>query len=231
MWESMSLPESHRYIEAFSDSRLSHHFNSVQATFYQRTGKRILDVSCAIAGLVLLAPFFLVVAVLLKLTSSRSVLFRQPRVGQKGRIFLLVKFRSMCGSGESSPLITVASDPRITFVGAILRKFKIDELPQLWNVLKGEMSLVGPRPEVERYVAGYTRQQRRVFEVRPGITDPAAIAYRHEEKLLAAHSNPEGFYRTIVLPHKLSLNLEYVENISFRRDMLLLLKTFRSIIP
>ena len=186
--------------------------------------------SCATAGLVLLAPFFLVVAVLLKLTSSRAVLFRQPRVGRKGRIFFLVKFRSMCGAAESGPLITVASDPRITFVGAILRKFKIDELPQLWNVLKGEMSLVGPRPEVERYVAEYTQQQRRVLEVRPGITDPAAIAYRHEEKLLSVHSDPEGFYRTIVLPHKLFLNLEYVENISFRRDVSLILKTFRSIV-
>lgn len=145
-------------------------------------------------------------------------------------MFLLVKFRSMCGGGDSGPLITVASDPRITSVGAILRKFKIDELPQLWNVLKGEMSLVGPRPEVERYVAEYTHQQRRVLEVRPGITDPASIAYRHEEKLLAVHPDPEGFYRTTVLPHKLSLNLEYIENISFRRDVSLILKTLRSII-
>lgn len=223
-------PESENYLERSSEWPLSHGRTSRHEAFYQRSGKRILDVSCAIAGIVLLAPFLLIVAVLLKLTSSRSVLFRQPRVGRKGRIFLLMKFRSMCGAGESSPLITVASDPRITPVGAILRKFKIDELPQLWNVLKGEMSLVGPRPEVERYVAEYTQQQRRVLEVRPGITDPAAIAYRHEEKLLSRHPDPEGFYRTIVLPHKLFLNLEYVENISFRRDVLLILKTFRSIV-
>lgn len=223
-------PESENYLEESSDWPLSHGRASGREAFYQRAGKRILDVSCAIAGLILLVPFFLIVAVLLKLTSSRSVLFRQPRVGRKGRIFLLMKFRSMCGAGESSPLITVASDPRITPVGAILRKFKIDELPQLWNVLKGEMSLVGPRPEVERYVAEYTHQQRRVLEVRPGITDPAAIAYRHEEKLLSRHPDPEGFYRTIVLPHKLFLNLEYIENISFRRDVSLILKTFRSIV-
>lgn len=223
-------PESENYLERSSEWPLSHGRTSRHEAFYQRSGKRILDVSCAIAGIVLLAPFLLIVAVLLKLTSSRSVLFRQPRVGRKGRIFLLMKFRSMCGAGECSPLITVASDPRITPVGAILRKFKIDELPQLWNVLKGEMSLVGPRPEVERYVAEYTQQQRRVLEVRPGITDPAAIAYRHEEKLLSRHPDPEGFYRTIVLPHKLFLNLEYVENISFRRDVLLILKTFRSIV-
>jgi len=223
-------PESENYLEESREWPLSRGRTSGRGAFYRRTGKRILDVSCAIAGLVLLAPLFLIVAVLLKLTSSRSVLFRQPRVGRNGRIFLLVKFRSMCGGGESGPLITVASDPRITFVGAILRRFKIDELPQLWNVLKGEMSLVGPRPEVQRYVAGYTQQQLRVLEVQPGITDPAAIAYRHEEKLLSSHPDPERFYRTIVLPHKLFLNLEYVENISFRRDVSLILKTFRSIV-
>lgn len=223
-------PESENYLERSTEWPLSHARTSGREVFYQRAGKRILDVSCAIAGLVLLAPFFLMIAALLKLTPSRSVLFRQPRVGRRGRIFLLVKFRSMCGGGDSGPLITVASDPRITSVGAILRKFKIDELPQLWNVLKGEMSLVGPRPEVERYVAEYTHEQRRVLEVRPGITDPAAIAYRHEEKLLSRQPDPEGFYRTIVLPHKLFLNLEYVENISFRRDVLLILKTLRSIV-
>jgi len=223
-------PESENCLEESNEWPLSGGRAPGREAFYQRAGKRILDVSCAIAGLVLLAPFFLIVAALLKLTSSRPVLFRQPRVGRKGRIFLLVKFCSMYGGGESGPLITVASDPRITFVGAILRRFKMDELPQLWNVLKGEMSLVGPRPEVERYVAGYTHQQRRVLEVRPGITDPAAIAYRHEEKLLSRHPDPEKFYRTIVLPHKLFLNLEYVENISFRRDVRLILKTLRSLV-
>lgn len=224
-------PESENYLEKSREWPLPRKRAAGREAFYRRAGKRILDVSCAVGGLVLLAPLFLVVTVLLKLTSSRPVLFRQPRVGRKGRIFLLVKFRSMVdASGSDGPSITVLGDSRVTRLGAWLRRFKIDELPQLWNVLRGEMSLVGPRPEVEPYVAEYTHKQRRVLEVRPGITDPASIAYRHEEKLLAVHPDPEGFYRTTVLPHKLSLNLEYIENISFRRDVSLILKTLRSII-
>lgn len=140
-----------------------------------------------------------------------------------------MKFRSMQEHSRIGSLVTVAGDSRITLVGSILRKYKIDELPQVWNVLRGEMSLVGPRPEVEQYVIDYTDQQRRVLRVRPGITDPASIAYRHEEGLLSSQSNPQQYYRNVLLPHKLSLNLEYVENISFRRDASLILNTLRSI--
>ena len=222
-------PESENCVEESCAWPLSRARTLGNKTFYQRTGKRILDAACATAGLVLLAPFLLIVAVLVKFTSSGPVLFRQPRAGRKGKIFLVMKFRSMAGTGKSGLHITVSGDPRITFVGAILRKFKIDELPQLWNVLRGEMSLVGPRPEVERYVRGYTDQQYRILEARPGITDPASIAYRHEEEVLASHPDPENHYRTVLLPHKLFLNLEYVENISFRRDVSLILETIRSI--
>ncbi|HKV27358.1 MAG TPA: sugar transferase [Candidatus Acidoferrales bacterium] len=199
-------------------------------TFYQRAGKRILDVLCAAVGLVLLAPLFPILAALLKLTSPGPVFFIQPRVGREGKFFLLMKFRSMRATREFGPSVTVSGDPRITSVGAILRRFKMDELPQLWNVLKGEMSLVGPRPEVEEYVMEYTPSQRQVLAVRPGITDPASIAYRHEEELLSSVLDPERYYRTIVLPQKLLLNLQYADNISFRRDVALILKTIRSIL-
>ncbi|HVB55242.1 MAG TPA: sugar transferase [Candidatus Acidoferrales bacterium] len=189
----------------------------------------MLDIAVAAATLTLLTPLFLIVAVLVKCTSQGPVLFRQRRVGRYGKIFFVMKFRSMVLSRTRGPLITVSGDSRITVVGSILRRYKIDELPQVWNVLIGEMSLVGPRPEVERYVTGYSPEQRQVLKARSGITDPASIAYRHEEEMLSSQSDPEDYYRTIVLPHKLSLNLEYVNNISFRRDVSLILNTIRSI--
>jgi len=222
-------PEPENCFEGSQDWRCSRARQSAKTTFYQFAGKRILDVACASAGLLLLAPCFLIVAALVKFTSAGPVLFCQARVGRNGRIFFVMKFRSMQEHSRIGSLVTVAGDSRITLVGSILRKYKIDELPQVWNVLRGEMSLVGPRPEVEQYVIDYTDQQRRVLRVRPGITDPASIAYRHEEGLLSSQSNPQQYYRNVLLPHKLSLNLEYVENISFRRDASLILNTLRSI--
>lgn len=133
------------------------------------------------------------------------------------------------GDDAKASSLTISGDPRITHLGAWLRKYKIDELPQLWNVLKGEMSLVGPRPEVEYFVSGYSAQQQRVLNALPGITDPASIMYRHEEKVLSGSSNAEEYYRTVVLPHKLSLNLEYIDQVSLTHDILLILKTVRSL--
>ncbi len=148
-----------------------------------------------------------------------------------GVLFSIVKFRSMRVSADKTgPGITVQGDMRITQFGRLLRLSKLDELPQLWNVLKGEMSLVGPRPELPRYVAGYTERQRGVLRVRPGITDPASLVYRHEERVLALHSNCERHYQESVLPNKLTLNLAYLERVSLRYDLLLILRTIWSVV-
>jgi lipopolysaccharide/colanic/teichoic acid biosynthesis glycosyltransferase len=198
--------------------------------FYQKCGKRVLDCFAAALGLLLLAPLLLLVALLVKITSRGPVLYLQDRVGRSGQIFRILKFRSMFEDADKRGLaITSSVDPRVTSIGRMLRHLKLDELPQLWNVLKGEMSLVGPRPEVPRYVESYSPAQRRVLTVRPGITDPASIAYRREEELLAAQPDPDRYYREIVLPDKLNLSLEYLERMSFSYDVLLVLHTTGSI--
>jgi len=199
--------------------------------FYRRAGKRLLDIVLSGVGLSLLSPVFLVVAVLTRSTSRGPAFFRQRRVGKDGRIFVIVKFRSMVAfSGRQGPSITASGDSRITSWGAFLRRHKIDELPQLWNVLKGEMSLVGPRPEVELYVRVYTPLQRRVLEVRPGMTDVASLAYRAEERMLAARDDPEKYYVEEILPRKLALNLQYIESYTVSQDLSLILKTMSSLL-
>jgi len=201
------------------------------AGFYRRRGKRILDCTAAATGLLLLGPLLLLVAVLVKLTSAGPAFYVQQRIGKCGREFRIVKFRSMVRDAERhGPGITSGGDVRVTRFGTMLRRLKIDELPQLWNVLKGEMSLVGPRPELPQYVAGYTPEQRQVLTIRPGITDPAALAYRREEDLLARDPEPEIFYRQEVLPRKLKLNLAYLEQVSFARDLRLILTTIQSLV-
>ncbi|MGA8100640.1 MAG: sugar transferase [Candidatus Acidiferrales bacterium] len=203
--------------------------------FYPRYGKRIFDCASAAAGLMVLSPVLLGVSAAVASASLASaepgpVFFFQRRVGKNGRPFSLIKFRTMAAApdgGEAS--ITVAGDARITPLGALLRRWKIDELPQLWNVWKGDLSLVGPRPELEDFVADYTLEQRRVLRVRPGITDLASIAYRDEAEMLAEHANPQEWYRRVVLPHKLALNLDYIESISFSGDVALILKTLGAV--
>jgi len=193
---------------------------------YLTGGKRMLDLLAASAGLLLLSPLVLLIGALLKLTSRGPVFFLQDRVGRSGRIFEIVKFRTMRVAADANESrITVSGDSRVTTLGRVLRLLKIDELPQLWNVLKGDMSLVGPRPELPFYVATYSNEQRMVFRVRPGITDPSSLAYRYEEELLAGQTNPELYYQQVVLPHKLSLNLEYIHRMSLRYDLLVALKT------
>jgi lipopolysaccharide/colanic/teichoic acid biosynthesis glycosyltransferase len=179
----------------------------------------------------LLALPMAVIALWIVLDDGWPVLFRQERVGKKGKVFRLLKFRSMYRKTEGLGQITVGSrDPRITPSGYWIRKYKLDELPQLFNVLAGQMSLVGPRPEVPRYVALYNAEQRRVLEVKPGITDWASIKYRHENDLLAAAQDPEKTYIEEIMPDKLRLNLTYADQHGFSTDMKILWQTLKAIV-
>src|SRR5579859_5221842 len=197
---------------------------------YRIYGKRLLDLCCAAVGLIVLSPVLLAVAFAVKCGSKGPVLYSQERVGRASRIFQIWKFRSMIsGADKIGPLITASGDSRITGIGRYLRRWKLDELPQPWNVLIGDMSFVGPRPELPFYVRDYTPEQRQVFTVRPGITDPAALEYRHEEEVLAKAADRERYYREVVLPHKLALNLEYVQALSLRYDLTLILRTLGAI--
>lgn len=202
-----------------------------QHNFYAQTGKRMFDCAAAAIGLWLLFPVLLALSLLVKLSSPGPVLYRQERVGRGGKLFRIAKFRSMSEDADKrGPAITSAGDHRVTALGRLLRRLKLDELPQLWNVLKGEMSLVGPRPEVPCYVESYSDSQRRVLEIRPGITDPGSILYRHEEQVLGDQPDPDRYYREVVLPDKLRLNLEYISNLSFSYDLSLLLRTASCIV-
>lgn len=205
-------------------------FERREKSAYCQFWKRLLDVIASLLGLLLLSPLLLITGLLVKSTSRGPMLYWQDRVGRSGSRFRIVKFRSMVvGADKRGPDITSSGDSRVTRLGAILRKTKIDELPQLWNVLIGQMSLVGPRPELPRYVGDYNQEQLRVLSVRPGITDLASIQYRHEEEILGQSENPEEFYRNVVLPHKLKLNLEYIEKMSFTIDAKLIVQTLKSI--
>jgi lipopolysaccharide/colanic/teichoic acid biosynthesis glycosyltransferase len=196
---------------------------------YARYGKRALDLFLSAIGLLVLSPLLVIIACCIKLSTPGPVLYRQIRIGQDGRQFQILKFRSMVVDASKKGLgITVSGDRRVTRVGKFLRRYKFDELPQLWNVLCGDMSLVGPRPELPIYVAGYTPEQRFVLSARPGITDPASLTYRHEEELLAGRHNPEEFYRSQLLPNKLALNSYYIQRISLKTDLRIILKTLVS---
>ena len=196
------------------------------SSFYAREGKRLFDLVMASLGLVLISPLCAVLAVLVKLSSRGPAIYWQERVGRAGRIFRIAKFRTMYEDADKRGLaITSAGDRRITPLGRVLRRFKLDELPQLWNVLNGDMSLVGPRPEVPRYVLSYSSAQKQVLSVRPGITDLASILYRNEEKVLGSQGDPETYYEEALLPHKLKINLQYLGRISFLYDVSLVLRT------
>jgi lipopolysaccharide/colanic/teichoic acid biosynthesis glycosyltransferase len=188
--------------------------------------KRTIDFGVALAGLIVLFPFFLIVAALIKFDSPGPVFYRQERVGLQGKLFKVFKFRSMKIDSDKSILITIGQrDPRITTMGYFLRKLKIDELPQLINVLKGEMSLVGPRPEVEKFVKLYNPDQVRVLSVKPGITDYASIKFRNENKLLEGKPDPIEFYVNEIMPEKLRLNLKYIDSQSLLTDIRIISKT------
>ena len=187
--------------------------------------KRAFDVVVSILGLIVLSPVLLFIALAVKIGSPGPVLYRARRVGRGGEEFALLKYRSMVVDAASiGPAVTGQGDPRVTPVGRALRRTKMDELPQLINVLRGEMSLVGPRPEDPRYVAIYTPEQRRVLDVRPGITGLASLRYRNEEAVLSG-GDPEKLYIEEVLPAKLAIELEYIENVNLGRDILIILRT------
>lgn len=194
--------------------------------------KRAFDIACATLGLLLLSPVMAVIAFLIKRDTPGKVFFRQERVGRFGRSFRIHKFRTMVsGAATGGPAITAAHDPRITPAGRFLRKHKLDELPQLIDVLIGDMSLVGPRPEVPEFVAMYPSKVRdEVLSVRPGITDETSVRFRNEDALLANASDARKFYIETILPLKLASYLDYVRTRSFRRDFSILARTALAII-
>lgn len=192
---------------------------------YERS-KRLFDILFAAVGLLLLAPLGVIVAIVIKATDGGTIFYRQKRVGRHGVPFEILKFRSMRANADKmGPSVTKGSDPRITSIGKILRRLKIDELPQLWNVLVGEMSFVGPRPEVPRYVAMYTETQREVLNFRPGITDIASIRFRSEEALLASARDVDAFYVKTCMPKKIELNLRYAASANLGKDLLVIAET------
>jgi lipopolysaccharide/colanic/teichoic acid biosynthesis glycosyltransferase len=193
--------------------------------------KRLFDILASAFGFLLLSPLFGLLALLIVLDSRGGVFFRQVRVGKEGKHFGLYKFRSMRPATEHKGQLTVKGDHRITRMGKIIRKYKLDELPQLWNVLRGDMSIVGPRPEVPKYVAHYNESQKRVLSVRPGLTDYASLEYLDEEAVLAQSEEPEKAYICEIMPRKLELNLMYIdERASLWTDLKLILKTIRRIV-
>ncbi len=193
--------------------------------------KRLLDFFGALGGLVLLSPVLIAVAIAIKLTSSGPVFFRQIRVGRHGKPFKIFKFRTMTGAEPTSgPILTIGHNPRVTSVGEFLRESKIDELPQLFNVILGHMSLVGPRPEVPKYVEKYTPAQRDIIlSVKPGLTGPASLEFRDQTSLLAQYENPEHAYETIVMQEKIAINAEYIRRATFISDLKLILQTIATL--
>ncbi|SFV74679.1 Undecaprenyl-phosphate galactosephosphotransferase [hydrothermal vent metagenome] len=195
---------------------------------YKKYGKRIFDIIASLFGLILLTPFLIIIIVWIKLSSKGPVFYVQKRVGVGFREFDMYKFRSMVVDAEKKgPSVTSGDDPRITKIGKILRKTKIDELPQLFNVLKGDMSLVGPRPEVMKFVSQKKEEYKKVLSVKPGITDNAAIVYRDEEKIMEQFEDKEKGYIQEVLPKKIELYFQYIDNISFVNDIKLILQTLK----
>jgi lipopolysaccharide/colanic/teichoic acid biosynthesis glycosyltransferase len=199
---------------------------SISGTAVSKAFARMFDVMCSAAGLLLLLPVFAEAAMAIILDDGLPIFFSQTRVGRNGTLFRIWKFRTM-RRGSQGSLITVSGDDRVTRAGARLRKYKLDELPQLMNVLKGDMSLIGPRPEVPKYVQLQAPMWRAILEARPGITDLATLLYRDEEKLLSACPNADTFYRETVLPAKLFWNLIYLRSRSFRQDLKLIFLTIR----
>ena len=193
--------------------------------------KRLFDILLSGLGLVIISPLLLIVAIWIKLDSPGPIFYRQVRVGRYNKDFRIFKFRSMRIGSDKGSLVTIGGrDPRITRSGYFIRKFKIDELPQLINVLVGDMSLVGPRPEVRHYVNYWTEEQMHVLDVRPGITDPASIKFRNENELLAQAEDPEKYYIEVIMQEKIKLYLDYVKKNSLCYDIKLIFQTFWVII-
>lgn len=193
---------------------------------YFKLWKRVVDLIAALIGLLILAIPMALIALLIGVTSGRPILFTQDRVGKNGKIFRIKKFRTMTVEKGSTSSITVANDQRITPIGRVIRRWKLDELPQLWNVLMGEMSLVGPRPDVPGYADKLQGNYRRLLVLRPGITGPATLAYRNEETILAQVDDPIRYNDEVIYPDKVRRNLEYLDHCSFSKDLYYIWKTF-----
>ena len=193
--------------------------------------KRCFDIVFSFIGLILLLPILLVISLVIALDSKGSIFFVQKRVGKNNKDFWIVKFRTMFGGSQEKGLLTIGDrDSRVTRVGVFLRKYKLDELPQLFNVLNGTMSLVGPRPELRNFVEAYPTEYIKVLSVKPGITDLASIAFRNEAELLKQQKHPEKYYLSVILPKKLILHKDYINNRSFLTDLKIIFKTFFAIL-
>ncbi len=187
--------------------------------------KRIFDFSSSLLGLVILFPLLILISFAIKIGSSGPILFSQKRVGKDGKQFILIKFRSMMINQESNNTATAKGDDRITTIGVFLRKYKLDELPELWNVLKGEMSLVGPRPDVPGYADNLKGEDRKVLKLRPGITGTASLKYVNEEEILSAQDDPQKYNDEVIFPDKVKVNLEYYKNQSLWLDIKIIFAT------
>ena len=192
--------------------------------------KRIFDITLSLFGLIILVPFMLIIAILIKIDSKGSVFFKQIRVTKNGKEFKIFKYRTMRVGSDKYSQITVGKDDRITKIGSFLRKYKLDEIPQLINVLIGDMSLVGPRPEVPKYVALYTDEQKEILKVRAGITDYASIEFSDENDLLALEEEPEKAYIEKIMPKKIELNKKYLSETSVLTDIKIILLTIKKIL-
>src|SRR5688572_27639049 len=193
--------------------------------------KRVTDFIISLVALLILSPFFILIAILVSFRSKGPVFYRQSRVGYRGKDFKIFKFRTMFTGADKGSLITIGGrDPRITPIGYFLRKYKLDELPQLINVITGDMSLVGPRPEVRKYVDMYGPDQMKVLQVKPGITDYASIKYSNENEILGRASDPEYTYIHEIMPAKLALNLQYINDKNFWIDLKIILQTIFKIV-
>lgn len=193
--------------------------------------KRLFDILSSLVGLVILCPILFIISLVVVSTSRGGVFYTQIRVGKNSKEFKLLKFRTMKPDSDKSGQLTIGdNDSRITGVGSLLRKFKLDEIPQLLNVIKGEMSIVGPRPEVPKYVNLYSKEQLKVLSVRPGLTDLASIEFINENEILGNSENPEKEYVEVIMPRKLELNIQYIENQSFLGDIKLIFRTFGKIL-
>lgn len=186
--------------------------------------KRLFDIIVSFIGLLLISPILLIVSILIKLSMPGPVLFRQQRTGRYGKLFTIVKFRTMVVNNESNTT-SVLGDNRITPLGAVLRKYKLDELPELWNVLKGDMSVVGPRPDVPEFTSRLKGNEMHILKLRPGITGPATLKYSNEERLLAEVDNPQKYTDEIIWPEKVRLNLDYYYNWSLEKDIQIIFRT------
>jgi len=188
--------------------------------------KRIFDFTLSLIAIIILLPLFILIALLIVLTSKGGPFYLQTRIGKGGKPFKIIKFRTMYKNSDKKGLLTVGKkDPRVTHIGYFLRKTKLDELPQLFNILFGHMSFVGPRPELPKYVNLYNERQRQVLSVRPGLTDYASLEYINESEILAQAENPEQYYIEYVMPAKLELNLKYIQDQSFTTDLIIIFKT------